>query len=272
MRVGAPSCNSVGERTGEHTPRSRRHRARRSPAVRTGSPPPTWLAGEPDGSACRRVHGAAEQQQGGDENAATPVRRTRSSVRSVARDGRQSESARLGPAGRRRARVASRPRSAWAATTGSPASASSASCPSASASTCCSTRARSSSTACSPTTWIRRSADRGSLAADGVVTGIGAIDGRRVAVIAYDFTVMAGSMGQVGEQKTARMRELVLAPAHPDRVAARLRRRAHPVDVGLDVRRRGRAVPRAGHAVRRRAAGRRACSATARPAPRTSPR
>jgi acetyl-CoA carboxylase carboxyltransferase component len=36
---------------------------------------------------------------------------------------------------------------------------------------------------------------RGSLAADGVVTGVGKVDGRRVAVIAYDFTVMAGSMG-----------------------------------------------------------------------------
>jgi acetyl-CoA carboxylase carboxyltransferase component len=58
-------------------------------------------------------------------------------------------------------------------------------------------------------------ADRGSLAADGVVTGIGAIDGRRVALIAYDFSVMAGSMGQVGEQKTARMRELVLRQRIP---------------------------------------------------------
>jgi acetyl-CoA carboxylase carboxyltransferase component len=58
-------------------------------------------------------------------------------------------------------------------------------------------------------------ADRGSLAADGVVTGIGAIDGRRVAIVAYDFTVMAGSMGQVGEQKTARMRELVLRQRIP---------------------------------------------------------
>jgi methylmalonyl-CoA decarboxylase subunit alpha len=57
--------------------------------------------------------------------------------------------------------------------------------------------------------------DRGSLAADGVVTGIGAIDGRRVAIVAYDFTVMAGSMGQVGEQKTARMRELVLRQRIP---------------------------------------------------------
>src|SRR3954463_7634631 len=58
-------------------------------------------------------------------------------------------------------------------------------------------------------------AARGSLAAGGVVTGIGKIDGRRVAVIAYDFTVMAGSMGQIGEDKTARMRELVLRERIP---------------------------------------------------------
>ena len=44
------------------------------------------------------------------------------------------------------------------------------------------------------------------LAADGVVTGVGEIDGRLVAVAAYDFTVMAGSMGAVGEDKIARMR------------------------------------------------------------------
>src|SRR5438045_8452232 len=58
-------------------------------------------------------------------------------------------------------------------------------------------------------------AARGSLAADGVVTGIGKVDGRRVAVIAYDFTVMAGSMGQIGEDKSARMRELVLRQRIP---------------------------------------------------------
>src|SRR5438128_9612663 len=48
------------------------------------------------------------------------------------------------------------------------------------------------------------------LAADGMVAGIGDIDGRRVAIMAYDFTVMGGSMGAVGERKTARMRELAL--------------------------------------------------------------
>jgi len=48
------------------------------------------------------------------------------------------------------------------------------------------------------------------LAADGMVAGIGEIDGRRVGLMAYDFTVMGGSMGAVGERKTARMRELAL--------------------------------------------------------------
>ena len=43
--------------------------------------------------------------------------------------------------------------------------------------------------------------------ADGVVTGHGDVAGRQVWVIAYDFTVMAGSMGAVGEQfKAARVR------------------------------------------------------------------
>jgi acetyl-CoA carboxylase carboxyltransferase component len=52
--------------------------------------------------------------------------------------------------------------------------------------------------------------------ADGVVTGHGEIDGRQVWVIAYDFTVMAGSMGAVGEQfKAARVRELALRYRKP---------------------------------------------------------
>ena len=52
--------------------------------------------------------------------------------------------------------------------------------------------------------------------ADGVVTGHGLVDGRQVWVIAYDFTVMAGSMGQVGEQfKAARVRELALRYRKP---------------------------------------------------------
>src|SRR4051794_16091930 len=46
--------------------------------------------------------------------------------------------------------------------------------------------------------------------ADGVITGYGRVDGRMVAVAAYDFTVMAGSMGMTGEMKVARLRELAL--------------------------------------------------------------
>src|SRR4051812_1589450 len=40
--------------------------------------------------------------------------------------------------------------------------------------------------------------------ADGVITGYGKVDGRLVAVCAYDFTVMAGSMGMTGEMKVTR--------------------------------------------------------------------
>ena len=42
--------------------------------------------------------------------------------------------------------------------------------------------------------------------ADGVITGYGKVDGRMVAVCAYDFTVMAGSMGMTGELKVGRLR------------------------------------------------------------------
>jgi acetyl-CoA carboxylase carboxyltransferase component len=52
--------------------------------------------------------------------------------------------------------------------------------------------------------------------ADGVVTGHGLVDGRQVWAIAYDFTVMAGSMGAVGEQyKCARVREMALRYRKP---------------------------------------------------------
>jgi len=50
---------------------------------------------------------------------------------------------------------------------------------------------------------------------DGVVTGIGDVGGRKACVIAYDFTVMAGSMGMVTEIKATRMRELALRERIP---------------------------------------------------------
>ena len=51
--------------------------------------------------------------------------------------------------------------------------------------------------------------------ADGVVTGYGRVAGRMVAVCAYDFTVMAGSMGMTGELKVSRLRELALTKRIP---------------------------------------------------------
>jgi acetyl-CoA carboxylase carboxyltransferase component len=51
--------------------------------------------------------------------------------------------------------------------------------------------------------------------ADGVITGYGRVDGRLVAVAAYDFTVMAGSMGATGELKVARLRSLALTKRMP---------------------------------------------------------
>jgi acetyl-CoA carboxylase carboxyltransferase component len=51
--------------------------------------------------------------------------------------------------------------------------------------------------------------------ADGVITGHGKVDGRPVAVAAYDFTVMAGSMGMTGELKVTRLRELALTKRIP---------------------------------------------------------
>jgi len=51
--------------------------------------------------------------------------------------------------------------------------------------------------------------------ADGVITGYGKVGGRLVAVAAYDFTVMAGSMGMTGELKVGRLRELALGKRIP---------------------------------------------------------
>jgi acetyl-CoA carboxylase carboxyltransferase component len=51
--------------------------------------------------------------------------------------------------------------------------------------------------------------------ADGVITGYGKVDGRMIAVCAYDFTVMAGSMGMTGELKVTRLRELALTKRMP---------------------------------------------------------
>jgi acetyl-CoA carboxylase carboxyltransferase component len=44
--------------------------------------------------------------------------------------------------------------------------------------------------------------------ADGIVTGVGAVDGRRTAVLAYDYTVLAGTQGIRNHRKTDRLLEL----------------------------------------------------------------
>src|SRR5881392_253308 len=61
----------------------------------------------------------------------------------------------------------------------------------------------------------QRAMDGREAPADGVITGYGKVDGRLVAVCAYDFTVMAGSMGMTGELKVGRLRELALTKRIP---------------------------------------------------------
>lgn len=51
--------------------------------------------------------------------------------------------------------------------------------------------------------------------ADGVVTGFGLVNGRKVCVIAYDFTVLAGTIGEVNERKAERIREMAFRQRVP---------------------------------------------------------
>ncbi len=73
--------------------------------------------------------------------------------------------------------------------------------------------------------------------ADGVITGIGEVDGRPVAAAVYDFTVFGGSIGEVGERKVTRLRDLALKSRIPmvwlvDSAGARL-----DASSGIDPRR-----------------------------------
>ena len=51
--------------------------------------------------------------------------------------------------------------------------------------------------------------------ADAVICGWGHVDGRMVCAAAYDFTVKGGSIGQTGETKVSRLRELALRNRMP---------------------------------------------------------
>lgn len=63
-----------------------------------------------------------------------------------------------------------------------------------------------------PGTWVEdgllASATEDGLPADGVLTGLGRVNGRRVAVIAHDFAVKAGSWGELNVEKQIRILEL----------------------------------------------------------------
>lgn len=52
-------------------------------------------------------------------------------------------------------------------------------------------------------------------AGDGVVTGLGTINGRRVAAYAQDFTILGGSFGRVQAQKISRIQDLALDSGIP---------------------------------------------------------
>jgi acetyl-CoA carboxylase carboxyltransferase component len=61
----------------------------------------------------------------------------------------------------------------------------------------------------------QRAMDGREAPADGVITGWGDVDGRPCCIAAYDFTVMAGSMGMTGEFKVGRLREMALQKRRP---------------------------------------------------------
>jgi len=52
--------------------------------------------------------------------------------------------------------------------------------------------------------------DKKSIPADGIVTGIGYVNGRRVALFAQDFTVIGGSLGEMYALKTTKMQDLAM--------------------------------------------------------------
>jgi acetyl-CoA carboxylase carboxyltransferase component len=73
--------------------------------------------------------------------------------------------------------------------------------------------------------------------ADGVITGWGDVEERRCCIAAYDFTVMAGSMGVTGELKVGRLREMALQKRMPfiwllDSAGARIQEAAGSIFAG----------------------------------------
>src|SRR5205085_5362074 len=57
--------------------------------------------------------------------------------------------------------------------------------------------------------------DRNRPPGDGVITGYGTIDGRKVFVASQDFTVFGGSMGEVMAQKVCKVMDLAISTGSP---------------------------------------------------------
>ena len=85
-----------------------------------------------------------------------------------------------------------------------------------------------------------RHGDDDELPADGLITGVGSIDGRKVAFTANDYTVKAGSLGQMGVEKVIRIQERALELGIPmlrlvDSTGARLNaEEREPGDTHMD--------------------------------------
>ena len=63
---------------------------------------------------------------------------------------------------------------------------------------------------------------------DGVITGWGTVDGRKVFVFSQDFTVFGGALGEVFAEKIHKLMDLALEGRRTGRRAQRRRRRPHP--------------------------------------------
>ena len=99
----------------------------------------------------------------------------------------------------------------------------------ASASRRCSTRARSPSSTGSCSTATRTSGcSRKRPYGDGVITGHGLVNGRRVFAFSQDFTVFGGSLGEVFAEKVCKVMDMALRFGVAAGRHQRLGRRAHP--------------------------------------------